>query len=150
MYKILVVSDDETCQNQLNDKLEKWEYEVMFAKDGNEALNMLRTELFDLVMPEIHLQDTSGVQLMEQIHQEFKLPVILISADDNYDVMSDAIKKGAMFVFTKPFTTTNLKSIWIHIFNWRKEMYYKKGKGKQDPDIGGSSDENLVFRLMNH
>lgn len=49
---------------------------MICVKDANEALNMLKAELFDLVMPEIDLQDISGIQLMEQIHQEFKLPVI--------------------------------------------------------------------------
>lgn len=59
----------------------------MGAKDGCEALSMMKTELFDVVLAETHLQDMDGVQLMQQIHQNFKLPIICEFVYITYDTM---------------------------------------------------------------
>lgn len=48
---------------------------MVVAEDVNEALNLLKTELIDLVIAEIHMKDIDGIELMQQIHREFNLPV---------------------------------------------------------------------------
>lgn len=49
---------------------------VTCAKDANEALNMLRTQSFDLVISDVDMPGVDGFQLLEQIKEEFSLPVI--------------------------------------------------------------------------
>lgn len=49
---------------------------MVVARDANEALNMLKTELIDLVIVEIHMKDMDGINLIQQIHSEFNLPVV--------------------------------------------------------------------------
>ncbi|KAK1386166.1 hypothetical protein POM88_023902 [Heracleum sosnowskyi] len=145
MYKCLVVDDDDTWRTKMCSTLQIYEYyDVVGAKDADEALNKLRSESFDLVLCEIHLQDIDGIELMQQIHREFNLPVTLISADNRREVLVNAISKGAFPVLLKHDGMVNdFKHLWQNVIVWRKIIYDKKGKGKLDPDVGVSSNENV-------
>ncbi|KAL8092536.1 two-component response regulator ORR21-like [Apium graveolens] len=142
MYKFLVVDDDETLRTQICNMLQECEYEVMGAKDAAEAFSMLRNDLFDLVIAEIHMKDINGVQLMQQIHEEFKLlPVILVSSDNRREVIMNAIKKGAQQVIWKDgITIDDFKNIWQYVILWRKKIYEQKGKAKQQVDLSPNQD----------
>ncbi|XP_074361037.1 uncharacterized protein LOC141701253 [Apium graveolens] len=141
MYRVLVVDGDEKWRTEICTKLQTYEYyDVKGAKDGREALSMMRAELFDVVLAETHLQDMDGVHLMQQIHKDFKLPVIFITADDRFEVTWNVMKKGAEYVYIKPFEVDDLKEIWQFIEWRRKKIYAQKEKGKQDPNVGVTSD----------
>ncbi|KAK1374483.1 Two-component response regulator ARR-B family [Heracleum sosnowskyi] len=130
MFSILVVDDDSTCLYLLKAYLEKWNiYEVTTAKHAQEALSLLRTRSYDLVLSDVHMPDINGLELLKQIDQEFYLPVILISADRSADVMCMGMKNGAQFFLVKPTEANDLQNIW------QFSVWWNANKNKSTPIV---------------
>ncbi|WOG87517.1 hypothetical protein DCAR_0206745 [Daucus carota subsp. sativus] len=148
MYRFLVVDDDEKCRTEICDFLRGWQYYATAAKDATEALSMLKAEYFHLVIAELKLPDIDGLQLMRQIYSQFKLPVILMSADVNRNIVINARGEGAMWFILKPVIAEDFRYMWQYVLRWQNEIREEKGKGKADPDpdedIGTSSSHRLI------
>lgn len=80
--KILLVEDEPFLSSLLRLKLEKADFEVISAKDGEEALNILGQTKPDLMLLDLILPKKNGFEVLETIRQDpqlEKLPVIIIS-----------------------------------------------------------------------
>ncbi|CAK9160988.1 unnamed protein product [Ilex paraguariensis] len=111
---ILVVDDDTTCLAIVAAILKKWKYQVVTVKHPIDALCTLRIKggSFDLVVSDVHMPDMNGFELQQQIDEEFKLPVVLMSADDKEGVMLKGLESGAAFFIVKPISPDDLRDIW--------------------------------------
>ncbi len=92
---ILLVEDEPVLSNLLRQRLEKDGFKVMVAKDGEEALKVLKTAKPDLILLDVILPKLSGFELMEKLREEpefQKAPIIIIS---NLGQESD-MEKGQM------------------------------------------------------
>ena len=102
---LLVVEDEPTLRTALRGILEQWNYHVLEAANGKEALAMLATRhgsiglvLSDVVMPEM-----GGIALCHAIHQNgWALPVILLSGHPIYHIADELSNNGVVAFFTKP------------------------------------------------
>ncbi len=95
MLKILLVEDDIFLSSLLKKRLEKETIEVILAKDGEEALDLLKTNKPNLILLDLILPKKSGFEVMEEIYNDpqmiaKKIPIIIIS---NLGQTED-IKKG--------------------------------------------------------
>ncbi|MBI4993595.1 response regulator [Candidatus Wolfebacteria bacterium] len=95
MAKILLVEDDQFLSSLLKNRLQKENYEVVLATDGEAAINYLRTADFDLILLDIILPKKTGFEVLEEINldprfQAKKPPIIIIS---NLGQVED-IKRG--------------------------------------------------------
>ncbi len=83
MAKILLAEDEELLIDVLNRKLTQEGYEVKIAKNGKEALEILKSgEDFDLILLDIIMPEMGGFEVMEEIQKDEnlkKIPVIVIS-----------------------------------------------------------------------
>ena len=83
MVKILLAEDEELLIDVLNRKLTQEGYEVKIAKNGKEALEILKSgEDFDLILLDIIMPEMGGFEVMEEIQKDEnlkKIPVIVIS-----------------------------------------------------------------------
>ena len=84
MSRILLVEDEPFLSSLLKNRLEKEGFEVTLAKDGEEALNSIRSAKPDLVLLDVILPKKSGFELIEELRKEPKfqakdLPVIILS-----------------------------------------------------------------------
>jgi len=89
------VEDEPVLSNLLRQRLEKDGFKVMVAKDGEEALKVLKTAKPDLILLDVILPKLSGFELMEKLREEpefQKAPIIIIS---NLGQESD-MEKGQM------------------------------------------------------
>ena len=117
MAKIIVIDDEEDIRDVLKEVLERAGFEVSVASNSNDGLELLRHEGADLVITDIIMPGTDGVDTVYRIRMEFpKTRVIVISGGGNVTPMEyepGAIKTeaylasaslaGADVTLTKPF-----------------------------------------------
>lgn len=112
--KILVVDDEEMSIKLIEMQLLKHNHEVLTSTDGREAVDIIKNELPDLVISDIMMPFMSGLELLEIIKAENKkIPVILISALDDVEVVQTAIGMGADDFIIKPVKMDEL-ALRIH------------------------------------
>ncbi len=110
MYKVLLVEDDPFLSSLLKNRLQKEQLEVILAKDGEEALNLLKTSKPDLILLDIILPKKSGFEVMVEIRkdpqmQSQDLPIIIISNLGQPEDISRGQELGAIEYFVKAKTS---------------------------------------------
>jgi class 3 adenylate cyclase len=110
---LLVVDDNKVNRLLLGRGLEQQGHRVEFAEDGQQALNRLRQERFDLVLLDIMMPELDGYQVLEQLTTDPDLrdiPVIMTSANDELDSVVRCIEMGAEDFLVKPPNPVLLKA----------------------------------------
>lgn len=108
MIKILIVEDDLEISKMLQTLLIKKHYEVKSAFSGTEAILLLQNESFDLILLDLMLPGLTGEEVLIKINEQFKTPVISVSAKDDLNTKIELIKGGADDYITKPFNNEEL------------------------------------------
>ena len=112
--RILVVDDNEDNRYTLARRLRKEGYDdVVFAVNGREALDLLAKEDFDLVLLDIMMPEMDGQRVLEHLRADGRLanlPVIVISALDDFETVVRCIELGAEDYLPKPFNATLLRA----------------------------------------
>ena len=110
---ILVVDDHRTTRLKLSLGLKQQGHTVAEAENGQQALDILQTEAFDLVLLDILMPEMDGYQVLEQMRQDSELrdiPVIVISAQDEIESVVRGIELGADDYLPKSFDPVLLKA----------------------------------------
>jgi sigma-B regulation protein RsbU (phosphoserine phosphatase) len=111
---LLVVDDNEDNRFTLTERLAREGYaNVTTANNGREALELLRSRPFDLVLLDIMMPDINGYEVLEQMKaggQLHNIPVIMISALTDLDSVIRCIELGAVDYLPKPFNPTLLRA----------------------------------------
>ncbi len=104
MENILIVDDEKNYPMIIGELLEEEGYTTLTASSGMEALDILNTELIDLVLSDVKMPGMSGIQLLEKI-KEIKpdIPVIIMTAFGSVEKAVEAMHKGAYTFILKPF-----------------------------------------------
>lgn len=108
MIKILIVEDDLKISTMLKTLLTKNHYEVKSAFSGTEAILLLQNESFGLVLLDLMLPGLTGEEVLTKINEQFKIPVICVSAKDDLNTKIEVIQAGADDYITKPFNNEEL------------------------------------------
>jgi DNA-binding NtrC family response regulator len=110
--KVLLVDDEAKIREILKLVLEKEGYQVNTAKNGSEALNILRDEYFDVMITDLKMPKMDGLELMREIKQKgIKVNVIFITAYADIKDAVEAIKLGAFDYLEKNFKMEELLSV---------------------------------------
>lgn len=105
---ILVVDDEEGIRQSLGGILTDEGFEVISAKDGDEALVMVAEELPDLILLDIWLPDIDGIEVLRRIKNDYPyLQVVMISGHGTIETAVKAIKLGAYDFIEKPLSLEN-------------------------------------------
>lgn len=110
---ILVVDDNEMNRDMLSRRLRRQKYTVDVAEDGEQALDMVRENDYELVLLDIMMPNLSGYEVLERIKSDSAtqhMPVIMISAVDDLDSVVKCIELGAEDYLFKPFNPVLLKA----------------------------------------
>jgi DNA-binding response OmpR family regulator len=86
-HSVLIVEDDIGAREAFEPMLRAHGYDVRVAADGRSGVVAIRTRIPDVLLLDLHLQDTSGVEFLRQCRQEF--PVAMKSAIITGDYMLD-------------------------------------------------------------
>ena len=101
---ILAVDDDPSLLQVLKMRLLSGGYTVSTAADAPGVQRLLETHAIDLVLLDLKLKDTDGIELMEAVHAvQPGLPVIILTAYGTIQTAVDAMRRGAFGYLTKPF-----------------------------------------------
>lgn len=109
---VLVADDDPAILRLVQAIVEKAGYTVITARDGKEAYKLLQSDenfaavILDVVMP--YIQGTELVRYMKTEKRLMNIPVIIMTAEQNPRLSSEATAAGAVAFLPKPFTAPQL------------------------------------------
>jgi DNA-binding NtrC family response regulator len=107
--KVLVVDDEPVVANSVRRTLSRRGYVVEEAFSGNEALNRILNEMYDLVLLDMRMPDSNGLELLPTIKKHRPaLPVVMVTGYASIDTAVEAIQRGAADYVAKPFTPDEL------------------------------------------
>ena len=106
--RILAVDDDPMTLRYLRDVLSKAGYFPMVTTDPDEALRLVETERPNLVLLDLMLPGSDGIELMRSILSIAEVPVVFLSAYGRDEVIARAFEAGAVDYMVKPFSATEL------------------------------------------
>ena len=111
-YTILIVDDNETNRDLLSRQVKEQGYQVATAVDGKQAITMIQTGAYDLILLDIIMPEINGYQVLKWIRSSSwgHIPTIMISALDEIDSVVKCIKMGAADYLAKPFNPVLLKA----------------------------------------
>jgi DNA-binding response OmpR family regulator len=108
--RILLVDDEQSLQKLLAFPLQKEGYEVVAALDGQQALDRIRTQSFDLVVLDVMLPRIDGFEVCRQLRARSGVPIIMLTAKaEEFDKVL-GLELGADDYITKPFSMREFRS----------------------------------------
>jgi len=109
MNRILVVEDDEPLRHLLCQVVGIAGFSVAGVGDGRDALELLRSEPFDLVLLDVWVPRLSGLEILSTLRSEGAQPkAIVMTADDTPETVLRAVKEQAYQYVVKPFSMAAL------------------------------------------
>lgn len=110
MYKevLLVVDDEKEIRDLIGIYLENQGYEVIKAKDGLEAVNIVRSKYIDLVILDIMMPNMDGIEACINIRKNKNMPIIMLSAKTQDMDKIFGLTTGADDYIAKPFNPLEL------------------------------------------
>ncbi len=120
MKNILVVDDSASTRSLVRAMIEDLgeEFEVYEAANGFEALKLLPTVSFDLVITDINMPDINGLELISYIKNSENyrdIPVIIISTERSDEDRRRGLSLGATAYVTKPFKVKELQETVLKV-----------------------------------
>jgi DNA-binding response OmpR family regulator len=110
-HKILIVDDDPYILMSLEFLMKKHGYNVMVARNGAEALEIVNSQVPDLILLDIMMPDVDGYAICQHIKSTKKLQdakVVFMSAKTKEADIQKGYDLGASLYITKPFSTRDL------------------------------------------
>jgi len=136
-FSILVIEDNTDLRKFLLTKLQQ-HYQVWGAEDGDSGLILAQKEVPDLIISDIMMPGTSGLQLARQLKSDLRtshIPIILLTARDTTEQQVEGLQTGADAYIVKPFHTRYLLARVQQLLQSRKALqaHYKSGATESAP-----------------
>ena len=126
--RVLAVDDDETARRNLVLALAREGCEVVTAAGSREALEQLETREFDVLLTDLHLGQSDGMELLERTRARWPdTRVVVITGYASIPSAVEAVKKGAFQYLAKPFAIDELRSIVRRALDGRALLKGTKG-----------------------
>lgn len=106
--KILVVDDEKEIRNLIEIYLKNEGYEVIKARDGEEALEILEKEDIHLIILDIMMPKIDGIEVCKRVRENLSIPILMLSAKSEDMDKIQGIMTGADDYLTKPFNPLEL------------------------------------------
>ena len=105
---ILICDDEEGIRESFKLILED-QYQLRFANNGLEALELLKSFTPDLMLLDIKMPKIHGMEILKQVkHLKPNLPVIIVTGYQSVEMAQEALKLGAADYIPKPFDSTSI------------------------------------------
>jgi len=106
--RIMVVDDDAQIRRVLRTAFVAQGYEALDARNGEEALEMLRDEKVDLVILDVNMPGMSGLETCRAMRSISEIPIVMLTVRDAEADKVEALDAGADDYMTKPFGSPEL------------------------------------------
>jgi two-component system response regulator RegX3 len=108
MTKILIVEDEVSFSEALSFLLSKEGFSVTVAENGRTALEVFKSEQFDLVLLDLMIPELSGIEVCRSIRSSSSVPIIMLTAKDSEIDKVVGLELGADDYVTKPYSSREL------------------------------------------
>jgi len=110
--RILIVEDEDIARKNLAHILTKIEYEVIAVSSGVKALELLKTEHFDLVITDLKMKQVDGMEVLRKAKElQPYTEVIMITGFATVDSSVQAMREGAYYYIAKPYKIDEVRKI---------------------------------------
>jgi len=107
--RILIAEDETIIRLDLRELLERAGFEVCAeARDGEEAVALARTELPDLALLDVKMPRLDGIEAAQRILDERPIPIVMVTAYDEEELVLRAVEAGVFGYLVKPFRESDL------------------------------------------
>jgi response regulator NasT len=107
--RILIAEDETIIRLDLRELLERAGFEICAeAKDGVEAVELARTEQPDLAILDVKMPNLDGIEAARRIMDERPIPIVMLTAYGQEELVSRAIEAGVFGYLVKPFRESDL------------------------------------------
>jgi DNA-binding response OmpR family regulator len=116
--KILIVDDEPNIVMTLEYTFKKQDFEVFIARDGSEALEILKDNIPDVVLLDIMMPNVDGYQTLTYIKEHDSLnntKVVFLTAKNKASDIEKGLKLGADKYLTKPFSVKKIVSEFLEL-----------------------------------
>lgn len=120
VFKILIVEDEKSIARFLELELNHEGYEVTLCYDGQEALETIKINKYDLIILDIMLPGLNGIEICRQTRVFSNVPIIMLTAKDNILDKVLGLDVGADDYITKPF---HIEELFARIRAIRRKEY---------------------------
>jgi len=118
---ILVVDDELSIRRALHTTLHNLGFNTVEAARGEEALSLVRTNLFDAVLLDINMPGMSGIDACRTMRSLFpRIPILMLTVRDSEDDKVEALDAGADDYITKPFQLRELTARMRAAMRWSR------------------------------
>ncbi len=138
--RILIVDDEKEIRDLIEIYLKSEGYKTIKAENGEEALDILKTEEVDLIILDIMMPKVNGIEACLKIREEREMPIIMLSAKSEDLDKILGLNTGADDYLTKPFNPLEL------IARIKSQLRrYKRFNAKNEIiDNGSKEEENII------
>ena len=106
---LLIVDDDPNTLASLSRAFRLEGHDATVCDNATRAVELLRTETFDLILSDVVMPGKNGLELLEDLKKSgLKTPIVLISGQANIEMAVKATKLGALDFLEKPLSTDKL------------------------------------------
>lgn len=122
---ILLVEDNEDLLQMTSKILNKW-YHVKKASNGQQALDIIESEMVDIIVSDVMMPIINGFELCKRIKQDINtshIPFILLTAKITIDAKQEGLLSGADAYVEKPFSILQLRMQIENLLHLRQQFY---------------------------
>ncbi len=130
--RVLIVEDEPINRRVLSGLLRLDGHEVLNSASGEEAFEVLKSEPVDFVLSDLRLPGISGYEVIEKVHQDWKIPVIAVTANLMPEDVKRCLEAGAQDVVGKPLLPDVLRLAMARALNENVTIEPKAPKTSQN------------------
>ncbi|MEQ1599619.1 MAG: sigma-54 dependent transcriptional regulator [Methylotenera sp.] len=149
---ILAVDDEPSMLRLLEISLKQAGYKPVLARDGSEALQIIKNQTIDLVVSDLHMPSMNGLDLLKNIRLENDaLPFIMVTAQGEIKTAVEAMKLGASDYILRPFDLETLEIAIAKALSVQRltlENAYLKTANNLETGLIGESAPMLVLKNL--
>lgn len=129
-HKILIVEDDKFISDMVNESLTKEGFEVTAVFNGEEALEILKIQTYDVILLDLMLPKIDGMECLKIIRSKSMVPILIMSAKDEDVDKALGLGFGADDYISKPFSMLELLARIKAII--RREAHYMQSRVSEE------------------
>ena len=137
MYQVLIVDDEQNIRTFIGRALELVGYQIELAKDGKQALELIRDTQYDLVFLDLNLGGkTDGLRVLEAIRWRWpETAVIILTGHGSLESAMQAIREGVDIYLLKPVGPDQIREAAEEAIEKRKQYFSLKQKESEQAEL---------------
>jgi signal transduction histidine kinase len=145
--RILIADDDRTNRFFLKKGVSGMPYEFVFVESGDQALEKILNEDFDLLLLDVVMPGMTGFEVIEEVKKQrpnFKIPFMFLTGQSEADSIAQGFSIGAIDYITKPFTLIEIRLRIKTHHDLYKSQHELKSYAKNMEDLANERAQQLV------